>query len=242
MVKTILFLVGLFMIFGAFYADANEKEPPSTVISITLEGRKAFEPDTLIMNLQIKANTSAESEAINIFGSIDKTVRNLNVDYTGGKYSVAKYCWWEKERKRCAGYKGELNYIFKLKELNEQSKIFEAVEKFKDKYGEKINYAVSEPYWIISKEQIRAVEEELHYSIIDIAKNFAKKVSEKLEKSCSISRINYDIDRSRWWGWWRDDIGLYYTGFKTYEKIEAPEPKKEDRTISVKASVDLQCK
>ncbi|GAB6184198.1 hypothetical protein [Thermodesulfovibrio hydrogeniphilus] len=241
MSKAVLLLVGLFVIFGAFYAEAGEKDTLGTVVSITLEDRKAFEPDTLIMNLQIKANTSTEAEAINIFGSIDKAIRSLNVDYTGGKYSVAKYCWWEKERKRCAGYKGELNYVFKLKDLSEQSKIFEAVEKFKDKYGEKINYAVSEPYWTISKEQVRAVEEELRYSIIDSAKNFAKKVSEKLEKSCSISRINYDIDRSRWWGWWRDELNLFSAGLK-YEKMETPEPKKEDRTVSIKASVDLQCK
>ncbi len=230
MLKTILTFVGLIMVFGAISTYAGEKEQTGAHISITLEDRKALIPDLLVMNLQIKVNTATEAEAINMLGSVDKAIRELKVDYTGGKYSVNKHCWWEWEKRRCAGYEGGINYVFQLREPKEQNKILEVVDSFKDKYEKKMNYSVSEPSWIVSGERIKAIEEELRYSIIDSAKSFAKRVSEKLEKNCSIQSIRYDIDRSRW-GWW--EIGL--------KSIEAPEPKKEDQIVKVQAKVELKC-
>jgi hypothetical protein len=76
-------------------------------------------------------------------------LRNLNLAYKGGKYSVYKNAV-EKGKQRCTGYKGSIEYLFELKNAASQNQIFEASRKFKEEYGEKMsleemNFSVSQP-------------------------------------------------------------------------------------------------
>lgn len=121
-------VISFFMIFSYGYADNLPKDYELTKISITLEEKRDLSPDILNMNFSITAKAQKESDVINILGSVDKLIRNLKVDYTGGSYSVYKDCWWEKNKLKCVGYKGDLSYSFKLKDSKEQNKILESVE------------------------------------------------------------------------------------------------------------------
>jgi len=49
-------------------------------------------------------------------GEVDKELRRLKIDYKGGQYSVFQNCWWEEDKRRCSGYKGEIGYVFLLKD------------------------------------------------------------------------------------------------------------------------------
>lgn len=216
---------------------AQETEQDITHISITLEEIKVLTPDVLSMTLEFNVTTKKEAEAVNILGAIDKAIRGLNLKYTGGNYSVYKNCWWEKYTYECSGYKGSNGYVFELKEAKEQNKVIEVLEDFKEKYKDKINYTVSSPEWVVTEKTAKTEESELKLKIIDSAKDFAKKVSEKLGKTCFISTINYDVRRPYFWE------PIYLKSLEMAKSaIEAPEPKKEDKTLSVKASVSLRCK
>jgi hypothetical protein len=83
------------------------------------------------------------------------------------------------------------------------------------------------------------VEDGLKLTIIDKAQNFAKEISKKLGKTCSIESINYTVNRYEplYFG----DIAILKSNFTTESSIKAPKPKKEDTTISVNASVDFNC-
>lgn len=213
-----------------------------TKLSITLEETREPIPDILALDLKVDVTTAKEAEAINILGAIDNVLRNLNLDYKGGKYSVYKNCWWEKGKQRCTGYKGSIGYLFELKNAASQNQIFEALERFKERYEKKMsleemNFSVSQPEWRISEKEYHKVEDELKFKIIDTAKDFSDRVSKKLGKTCYISDIDYDVKRPL-------PIGPYY-GAKAANlmerSIDAPEPKKEEKTVSVRAGVKLRC-
>lgn len=232
---TIFLLVPIYPSLGQ--AKEDLKETDRTVITITLEERKELMPDTLSLNLLVSAKADKEAEVLNMLGGVDKSLRALKFDYSGGSYLVSKNCWWEKDRHKCVGYKGELNYLFRLKEAKEQNKILETVDEIKEKYGEKLSYSVSSPQWSISEKKIREAEEELKIKLIDSAKEFLKTVSNRLGRSCNISEINYDIRRP----YFEQSIMLKAAPMREALSIEAPETKKEERTVSVRAQVRLFC-
>ncbi len=231
LVLTILFIIGLSP------AYPEEKNHRVTYISLTLEEIKEIMPDILNMTLEVTIIAQKEAEAINMLGVVDKAIRALNIKYSGGSYSVYKNCWWEKDRRKCSGYKGEIGYSFELSDPKEQNKVLDTIDGFKEKYGEKMNYTVSKPQWLISSKIVKTIENELKLEMIDNAQNFAKKAGEKLRKTCSISSIDYDIRRPYFW--WRPPI--YKSMMIEKSMIEAPEPKKEEKSVNVKASVRIVC-
>lgn len=215
-------------------SDGNSME-----VFITLEDAKELIPDILAMPVTVNVTTIKEIDAVNILGSVDKSLRGLGFDYRGGKYSIYKNCSWEKGKEICSGYKGSISYVFELTEPAGQNKVFETLSNFKEKYGEKIDIAISNPQWIVSKKSYQKEEDSLKIEIIDSAKDFARKISEKLGKTCSLASMNYDVRKPQLW-WSSFEEGLY---LKTARSMaEAPEPKKEEKTVSVKVSVKMLCK
>jgi len=45
-----------------------------------------------MMNIEINVSTSKETEAVNMLGELDKSIKKLGIEYSGGKYSVYKNC------------------------------------------------------------------------------------------------------------------------------------------------------
>ncbi|MCX7988865.1 MAG: SIMPL domain-containing protein [Thermodesulfovibrio sp.] len=234
-----LFTIIVFINFSLLYAEDKTKEYELTRISITLEEKKELSPDILNINFSVTAKAQKESDVINILGTIDKSLRNLKIDYTGGNYSVYKNCWWEKNKWKCSGYKGDLSYVFRLKETKEQNRILESVEEIKENFGENMAYTLSNPQWIITEKKYKEIENTLKIEIIDTAINFAKKVSDKIGRQCFISNIDYDIKR-----FYLETPTVYKSALPAMameRTIEAPEPKKEDKTVTVKAYIKYLC-
>lgn len=226
------------MNFSSVYGDEKQKEYELTRISIIIEEKKEISPDILNMNLSIAAKAQKESEVINILGAIDTSIRELKFAYSGGSYSVYKNCWWEKNKWKCSGYKGDLSYSFRLKDPKEQNKILESVEEIKEKYGEAITYTVTNPQWIITEKKYKEIENVLKIEIIDTAIDFAKKAGDKIGRQCFISNVDYDI--KRFWG--QPVIYKSAVADTVAERaIEAPEPKKEEKSVTVKAQIKFVC-
>lgn len=241
--KMRVFLILFLAVFAFFLfnettnAQENLKETERTVVLIILEERKELMPDTLYFNFSISAKSERESDVINMLGLVDKKIRDLKFDYSGGSYSVFKNCWWEKEKRKCMGYIGEVNYQFKLKETKEQNRLLEAVDDIKERYGEKLNYTVSSPQWSISERRIRESQEELKLLIIDSAKLFANKIADKIKRTCMISEINYDTGRL----YFEQPVMFKAATMSETRTIEAPEPKRDEKSVIVKAQIRLIC-
>lgn len=218
-------------------AKAENVDINPTQLFITIEDQSEIVPDTLKMTLNINVVTQKETDAINILGGMDKHIKKLNQEYKGGRYSVVKNCWWTNNQEKCSGYKGSINYSFFLKDGKEQNSILELMDQLKQKYDSKLSYSVSEPIWITSEKNIKDLSDSLKLSIIDSAKHFAQKVSEKLDKRCDISSINYETRQPYFWDF--EPIMM-----KTAEKsiVHAPEPTKDKNIVKVKASVTIICK
>lgn len=231
-----IILTVLFMPLDITFAE-DEHDCNSTKVLINLSETRDIVPDIYTVYVTVNVTTQKEVEAINILGLIDRAVKDLNLKYKGGRYSVNKKCWWEKGKEKCLGYTGNVYYNFELDEPEKQNHVFETLTEFQEKYGDRISISISNPGWIVSKKILKKTEEELKFEIMDSARSFAKKVSEKLGQNCSLSEINYSTRRPS---------PVYPVPERTVLRdtsgIEAPEPVREEKTISVDASIRVTCK
>jgi hypothetical protein len=198
--------------------------------------------DIYVISISVNVNSIQEAETIKILGNVDKSIKNLHLNYKGGKYNVYRNCWWEKGKEKCSGYKGNVYYYFELEKPEQQNKILETLTDLQEKYQDKVSLTISNPTWTVSKKNLKMAEEELKLEIIDTAQSFSKKISEKIGKICRITEINYDVRRPPIWYPFRDeDIMLKSATRESKISLEAPTPVKEEKTISVKTSITLIC-
>jgi len=236
MIFTIVFII--------FLSISNAFSEPvySTKVYITLEETKELIPDIYVISISVNVNSIQEAETIKILGNVDKSIKNLHLNYKGGKYNVYRNCWWEKGKEKCSGYKGNVYYYFELEKPEQQNKILETLTDLQEKYQDKVSLTISNPIWTVSKKNLKMAEEELKLEIIDTAQSFSKKISEKIGKICRITEINYDVRRPPIWYPFRDeDIMLKSATRESKISLEAPTPVKEEKTISVKTSITLIC-
>jgi len=74
----------------------------------------------------------------------------------------------------------------------------------------------------------------LKIEIIDNAKDFLSKIAGKLGKSCFIASIDYDVSQSF--------SGYGPILYKSSKSVSAPEPKKDERSVEIKARVGVVCR
>jgi len=240
MKKVMIFTI-LFIIFLSI-SNAFSEPVDSTKVYITLEETKELIPDIYVISISVNVNSIQEAETIKILGNVDKSIKNLHLNYKGGKYNVYRNCWWEKGKEKCSGYKGNVYYYFELEKPEQQNKILETLTDLQEKYQDKVSLTISNPTWTVSKKNLKMAEEELKLEIIDTAQSFSKKISEKIGKICRITEINYDVRRPPIWYPFRDeDIMLKSATRESKISLEAPTPVKEEKTISVKTSITLIC-
>jgi uncharacterized protein YggE len=240
MKKVMIFTI-VFIIFLSI-SNAFSEPVDSTKVYITLEETKELIPDIYVISISVNVNSIQEAETIKILGNVDKSIKNLHLNYKGGKYNVYRNCWWEKGKEKCSGYKGNVYYYFELEKPEQQNKILETLTDLQEKYQDKVSLTISNPTWTVSKKNLKMAEEELKLEIIATAQSFSKKISEKIGKICRITEINYDVRRPPIWYPFRDeDIILKSATRESKISLEAPTPVKEEKTISVKTSITLIC-
>ncbi|GAB6182329.1 hypothetical protein [Thermodesulfovibrio hydrogeniphilus] len=237
--KHFLFIFIVFLLLPLItYADEqmNKTEDLKTKVLITVEEKQEIIPDLLTVPVEISALGAKESDVLNILGAVDRKVRNIGISYRGGNYNVYRNCWWEKDRQKCSGFKGEVRYIFELVSPEGQSKIFNALEPFKEKYGNEMRYSISNPSWIVSEKTLNQEENKLKITIIDRIKDFGKTLSSKLEKQCKVTLINYNVQRPTF------PFPVYKAMAAESDRVIPPEPRREEKTIAVNTTVEYVCK
>jgi hypothetical protein len=69
-------------------------------------------PDVYTIYVSIVVKDKKEKDIINTLGKIDRSVRNLNVDYVGGNYNLSKNCYYDENKQICEGFKRVQKYGF----------------------------------------------------------------------------------------------------------------------------------
>jgi hypothetical protein len=230
--------IGLLSLFNVSEAlsETNADSKNLTKVSIDLQHKKEVQPDVLSLRINIEIKTDKEIEAINILGDVDKRIRKLGLDYKGGNYRIEQNCWWTTRKgKICEGVNGHISYNFELKDYKEQNKLYETLSKVTEIYPS-LTFDVSEPVWIASQKLTDKVQNEIKLELIEKAQDFREALTEKLGKTCRITSISFSTERYI-------PIVFRTTMLKSTQAsdIEAPEPKRDEKTIEVSASVDYLC-
>ncbi|QER41496.1 hypothetical protein F1847_01605 [Thermodesulfobacterium sp. TA1] len=219
-------------------AETKKPQPKITTVSTSLKEKKEVVPNLLKLAIEISTQPlPKEVDVINLLGAIDKKIKGLGLNYQGGRYNLYKHCQWIENQQICDGYKGNLSYLFELKDLNDQTKVYSLLNEVKKDYGNTFEFSVTNSYWSIAEKDLEAVIEGLKLNLITKAMKFAEKVSNTLNKTCYITTLNLDQ---------RNEGIIIQKAFslKSFpeekEKIEAPSPKRE-QTIEVSAYVVLSC-
>ncbi|MFN3599130.1 MAG: hypothetical protein ACK4VK_05280 [Aquificaceae bacterium] len=223
----------LFLLCMLSFGFSQDKEVRSIDISLSLEEEESLTADILRVDIFVNASGNKEIDVVNMLGEVDKAVKSLGFEYSGGNYWVQKNCWWERDKRRCEGFLGELRYSFRLQKASDQNRLLDLLDAFKEKFGKAINYTVSQTIWVVSNKKTEGLKEELRLRLLDKARDFATKAGKRLGKECHIQSVSYEHISPI-----RGDIGL----MTLKSASEAPEPKMEEISTSVRAIVGLVCR
>jgi hypothetical protein len=191
-------------------------------------------PDVYTIYVSIVVKDKKEKDVINTLGKIDRSIRNLNVDYVGGNYNLSKNCYYDENKQICEGFIGYSYYKFNLKEVENQVNILETFSSLKKEF-KNMYFQIEGSEWILSKHLRDRIEDSLKISIIDRINNFSEQISKKINKKCILKTITYKQD------YYFPYYKRKYGSFEEAEAFTAPSPKSEEITISVEANIKLAC-
>jgi uncharacterized protein YggE len=210
-----VFLVLLFAFCG-FTQEIATKVSFSTTASAQLL------PDTYLLSLTISATANKEATALSLLGKAHKELAKLSLPFSGGKFYLDRNCLLDKGTQKCQGFKATAFYEFQVQDPQHQATIFETLSSI-----DGINFAVQRTEWIISPARQEKAKEELMLSLIDKAKTLSDQIGKKLNKSCTIESISYQLNHTP----------------ILYAKAQSlPEPTKEPQTVSITANISLICR
>ncbi|BAF70808.1 SIMPL domain-containing protein [Nitratiruptor sp. SB155-2] len=223
-------LLVMLIAFSSLLASSKE----ATDVSNTLNASAHIEPDIYSFGLFVFMTNSSEKTIINSLGIVDKTIRSLGLCYEGGRYSLYQNCRWEKDKRVCEGYKGEVGYQFFIQDPKMQNRVLQAIDELKSRMHKGFGFSIRYPHWEVSRSRRESVVQDLQLRLIDKAKTFGKKAGEKLSKQCHITSIDYTT--------------RYFPVVRTLKSmtvksdIQAPEPARTKQRVEVKAKVEYVCR
>ena len=142
----------------------------STEIRDTLVVSREVKPDIYCVSLNVSFRGNSESAVLQALSETDTHIRALNLNYTGGKFTVFPSREWipEERKYRIVGFVGRIDYRFTLKKPSQQEEVIKALEEVKRRIP--INYTISSVGWCISKPLMRRVQQELKIKALKEAK------------------------------------------------------------------------
>ena len=204
-----------------------------TKVTDTITVYEEVLPDVFVLPLSVEVRADEEGTVLKTLSAVDEAMRKLGLKYSGGNYSIWEDRFWNSKEKRYErnGFVGRIHYRFLLKKPEAQSSVYDALERLRKNY--RFAYSVSSPHWEISGEKSEAVKENLKRSLLSAAKREAQLLSDSLEKSCSISEV--DFSQRTFYPVYRE---------KTLLRTETAPPlsRREESKLSVSARVKFICK
>ncbi len=213
----------LFLLFSTSFAK--------TIISDTITVKSYVNPDIYFLPIKVSYISQSEENVLDVLGKLDKSIRTLKLKYKGGNFYIREYKDYDPNLKKYVskGFIGEIIYNFYLKNIENQNRIFNLLNRFSKLYN--IKYIVYNPHYIISNQKQNEILEKLKYKAINKIIFEKRKIEKLLNKSCEISYISFN--------------SIYIPIFRSqikFSKSLAPEPAKSSKEISLKVKVKFECK
>ncbi|MCS7245693.1 MAG: SIMPL domain-containing protein [candidate division WOR-3 bacterium] len=199
-------------------------------ITLPFEIYGKAEPDVFIMNISASIQAESEERAIYKLGDIDSEIRKNNISYKDGSYYVYKNCYWSQDREICSGYRAIINYIFELKDEDEQKQIISIFSKIKKK-NVSFDYSINSVRWDASERKLDSIKNTLKIKAIRNSEIIVKEVEKEIKKSCKLLEVNIK------------PMHDYYFPIITSEAKggNVPEPKKESMHIRIDGELKISC-
>ncbi len=223
--------LSLFALFTLFPLLAVATE--NTTVKVEMSASRYVIPDTYTLPISVSIKLKREKDVINALGKVDRTVRELNVRYRGGNYSVYRVTRWDPSKKKYIfeGFRGSLRYTFLLENPTAQDRILSSLTALKEK-GLSISIEVGGASWTVSERKASSVKNLLRIKLLKKAKLFSDAIGKTLGKSCDIKSVDFT------------SLPFTPVRYKSLSKsaVSAPVPKRSERKLSIKATVIFNCR
>ncbi len=150
---------------------------------------KSILPDVLSTQISIESDKEKETEVKNEldkFGEFFKSLKHIKLKH--GNFSINPKYAYEKDKAKCIGYYGTLNYKVKAKTAKDMNEFIKNFLDFKEKTNPKIKTKLSHIHWEIGKKPYQEAVENLRIEALLWANKYAKKLSATLKSTCRLKK------------------------------------------------------
>jgi uncharacterized protein YggE len=206
-----------------------------TDITFSKNFEKQVKPDTLTTNITFSIQKVSQEIATNRLTKISDFVMNKkSIKSKGGDYSVNPHYDYENGKNNQNGYDGTISYALSSKNPEILNKFTRELQRFGEKNG--LSVSVSSALWSMSENQDDSDGgvEDLRIEAILWSEKYAKLLSTKIGKNCSVKKINFS------------DVGQYARPMMMKASMamsdSAPTPTQDEQTVSTSANIEMVCK
>ena len=184
--------------------------------------------------IAISVQKDSEKEVLQKLAKYSDFVSKYDaVKKEGGDYSVSPKYHYANNKRVKDGYKGDIYYKIFADNIGDFNNF---IEKLQDKKRDKnVNISISSVSWQLSPKQRESRVDNLRMRAIVWANNYAKRLSSKLEKECSVTQISFSA--------------IHYprpvtvaTPMVVMSRSSAPAPEQTTRDITIRPHFQLECK
>jgi len=207
-----------------------------TDITFSKTFEKKVKPDTLNTNITFSIQKVSQEIATNRLTKISDFVTNeKSVNSKGGDYNINPHYDYDNGKNIQNGYDGTISYQLSSKNPAVLNKFTRELQRFGEKNG--FNISVSSASWGMSDNQtdMDGGVEDLRLEAILWSDRYAKSLSSKIGKNCSVQKINF----SGGGGYYPQPMMMKAS---LTMSDSAPIPTQDEQNININANIEMVCK
>ncbi len=208
-------------------------------VNFTKEFTKELMPDTLGTNLTVRIESKNEKMISNRLTNFNDVIKVDNtVERKLGKYTVRpSYKYSSNNTPKIIGYIGELQYKVNASDAKSVNNFINKVNELKESRDTSI--IVDGLSWKVKDTTYNVALDILRLEAISWGQDYAKNISEDLQKNCQVKRVNINgLNRPNYSRMMNAEIAM---DSKSLRK-GIPVPEANHQKISIQPNYTLECK
>ncbi len=209
------------------------------LFSYQIEMEHSFEreiaPKEFGVNISISTKADDLQTVLNKltdYSDFIKSFKSDNLLIQGGTFNTSPNYIYKNNHKIKSGYIGNIHFKINSKNSKEVDDLISMVNA-KNTFHE-VEISISSNSFEIDKEESEKIKEELKLDAINWSKNFAKKLSNKLDEVCFVKNINFNYQDFY--------TPSMYQNIKINIQISVPKPIKKRKKVTLYANFLFECK
>jgi len=203
-------------------------------IDFDREFKLSLKPNRLQGGINISVHKNSEKEVLQKLAKYSNFISKYNaIKKEEGSYSVSPNYHYINNKRIKDGYRGSIYYKIFADNITNFN-IF--IEKLQNKKRDKnVNISISSVSWQLSPKQREGRVDNLRMRAIEWANSYAKRLSTKLKRECSVTQISFSPIR------YPRPVTMAMPRV-AMSKSDAPVPEQTTRNISIRPHIQLECK